>query len=61
MPTKPQTVPVAGGPKDIAERYQLGESTVRRAIRQKKLKATTVGRRIIVRFADADSWIGKSK
>jgi excisionase family DNA binding protein len=58
--TKHTISPVAGGPKTIAQRYSLGESTVRRAIREGKLKATQVGRRIVVRFDDADRWISKT-
>lgn len=60
MPTKTRTQAtgaVAGGPKDVAERYGVSETVVRRAIRAKKLKASPLGRRIIVRFSDAEDWI----
>jgi excisionase family DNA binding protein len=60
--TKQQPViPVAGSPKTISQRYEIGDSTVRRAIREGKLKASHCGRRIVIRFEDAERWIGRAK
>jgi excisionase family DNA binding protein len=44
-----------------SEMYAVGRSTVRRAIRRKELKVSRVGRRIVIRIADIERWLGKSR
>lgn len=46
---------VAGRPHALAERYGVPVSTVWKLIREGRLKATRVGRRLIVKFADGDA------
>lgn len=46
---------------DIAQIYGLGRLTVYRAVWSGKLRVRRVGRRVLVRLADAEAWIGGSK
>lgn len=46
--------PAAGTVPKTAQYMGLGESTVWKLIREKKLPAVRIGRRTLVRFRDAD-------
>lgn len=56
---KPDNVlPVrATGLKGISKMYGLGKSTLRKAINEGKLRAIRIGRRTVVRIADAEAFI----
>ena len=45
----------------ISQIYGLGKATVRRAIEKGELRVSRVGRRVVIRIADAEKWIGASK
>lgn len=45
----------------ISEMFGLGKSTLRRAIRSGKLRATHIGRRVVVRIADAEAFISSDQ
>jgi excisionase family DNA binding protein len=42
----------------VCQMYGLGETTVERALRQGALPFFRVGRRIVIRIADVEKWIG---
>ena len=51
---------VAGGPRQIAERVGCGENMIRTLVQKKKLAARKVGKRVFIKFADADRlFLGK--
>jgi len=41
----------------ISRMFGIGKSTVRKAIREGKLRASHVGRRVVIRIADAETFI----
>jgi excisionase family DNA binding protein len=49
----------AGSIETIADSYGLGKSTIRRAIREGKLKPTRCGRRVLVRIADMEAFLDR--
>jgi excisionase family DNA binding protein len=44
----------------ISQMYGLGKATVRRAIDKGELRVSRVGRRLVIRVADAEKWMGAS-
>jgi excisionase family DNA binding protein len=44
----------------ISQMYGLGKATVRRAIERGELRVSRVGRRVVIRVADVEKWIGAS-
>lgn len=51
----PSLPPAAGTVPKAAKYMGVGESTVWKLIREKKLPAVRIGRRTLVRFRDADA------
>jgi hypothetical protein len=45
----------------MSMRYSIGQSTIRRAIRDREIAISRVNRRILIRLEDAERWIGASK
>jgi len=43
--------------KGISKMYGLGKSTLRKAINEGRLRAIRIGRRTVIRIADADAFI----
>jgi excisionase family DNA binding protein len=48
--------------RGVCEMYDLSRATIDRAIRRGDLPASRIGRRrILLRIADVEKWIGKSR
>jgi excisionase family DNA binding protein len=47
--------------KGISKMYGLGKSTLRKAINEGRLRALRIGRRTLVRIADADAFIASGQ
>jgi len=45
----------------VCQMYGFGETTVERALRRGALPFSRVGRRIVIRIADVEKWIGESR
>jgi excisionase family DNA binding protein len=42
----------------MSTRYGIGQSTIRRAIRNGEIPISRVHRRIVIRLQDAEKWVG---
>lgn len=47
--------------KGISKMYGLGKSTLRKAINDGRLRALRIGRRTVIRIADADAFIASGE
>lgn len=47
----------AGSIEMIADSYGLGKSTLRKAIREKRLRSTRCGRRVLIRIPDMERFL----
>lgn len=47
--------------KGISKMYGLGKSTLRKAIKEGRLRAVHIGRRTVIRVADADAFIASGE
>lgn len=59
---KSDSLPVrATSLKGISKMYGLGKSTLRKAINEGRLRAIRIGRRTVIRIADADAFIASGQ
>ena len=57
----PEKIEVKAASVDgVSAMYGIGKATVRTAIRKGDLAITRVGRRVVIRIADAEKWLGTS-
>ncbi len=47
--------------KGISKMYGLGKTTLRKAINEGRLRAIRIGRRTVIRIADADAFIASGE
>jgi excisionase family DNA binding protein len=47
--------------KGISKMYGLGKSTLRKAINEGRLRAVRIGRRTVIRIADAEAFIASGQ
>ena len=59
---KSDTLPVrAAGINGISKMYGLGKTTLRKAIREGRLRAIKIGRRTVIRILDAEKFIASGQ
>ena len=59
---KSQSLPVrATSLEGISKMYGLGKSTLRKAINEGRLRAIHIGRRTVIRIADAEAFIASGE
>ena len=59
---KSDSLPVrATSLKGISKMYGLGKSTLRKAINEGRLRAIRIGRRTVIRIADAEAFIASGQ
>ena len=59
---KSDSLPVrATSLKGISKMYGLGKSTLRKAINEGRLRAIHIGRRTVIRIADAEAFIARGE
>jgi excisionase family DNA binding protein len=50
-----QPGPIAGGPRAVADRYDISIETVRRLVCKGSLPASKFGQRVLIRLSDSDA------